>query len=197
MDHDAHEGFHVGNDADGLKGAAVVELDDRRGVDVDADDVDPGGQEIADRDRVERGCDHEAEGDALDFFAHHTLRLDGVGDDVGERAVVADAAAEDVVDAVLHAVVHDARFEDAFFDGWADAAGAADAVDRAEVMLVARFDNVAFFELHAEAGGKERLFDVVRRKRVAREQDFEIAFADEFAEVLAAAAVDDCGAADE
>ncbi len=146
---------------------------------------------------MQGGRDHEAERDALDFFAHDALRLDGVGDDIGERAVVADAAAEDVVDVVLHAVVHDARIEDAFFDGGADAAGAADAVDRAEVVLVARFDDVAAFELHAEAGGEERLFDVVRGEGVAREQDFEIAFADQFAEVFAAAAVNDGGATDE
>ena len=58
--------------------------------------------------------------------------------DLGQRAVVADAAGQQEIDAVADALVHDARGEHAALDGLADAAGAADAVDRPQVVLVAR-----------------------------------------------------------
>ena len=61
----------------------------------------------------------------------------------------------------------------------ADAAEAADAVDRPQVMLVAGFDDVAAVEAHAEAGAEQGLLDVVRGQGVAGEQPVDVAAADQ------------------
>ena len=83
-----------------MKRAAIVELDDRRRIDVDADDFHPGGQQIADRHRVQRRGDHQAERNIANLLAHLPLRFERVGDHIGQRAVVADAAGEQKIDVV-------------------------------------------------------------------------------------------------
>ena len=93
-----------------------------------------------------------------------------VGDHLGQRAVVANAAGQQEIDVVAHAFVHDAGGQQAGFDGLADAAGAADAVDRPQVMLVAGLGQVAPLEIDAQAGAEQGLLDVVRGQRVAGEQ---------------------------
>ena len=47
------------------------------------------------------------------FSPHQLLGLQHVGDDLGQRAVVADAAGQEEIDAVADALVHDARGEHA------------------------------------------------------------------------------------
>ncbi len=82
-------------------------------------------------------------------------------------------------------------------DGLADAAGAADAVDRPQMMLVPRFGQIAALQVHAQAGAEQRLLDVVRGQGVAGEQHVDVAAANQLAQVLAAAGVHDRRAADQ
>ena len=89
------------------------------------------------------------------------------------------------------------RGEHAAFDRLADPAGAANAVDRAQVMFVARLGQVAAIEIDAQAGAEEGLLDVVRGQGVAGEEHVDIAHADELLEELAAAGVHDGRPADQ
>ena len=77
------------------------------------------------------------------------------------------------------------------FDGTADSSQTSNAVDRPQMMLVSRFHNVAAIQSHAQAGSKQSLLDVMSRQCVAREEDIDIAGANESANVLAAASVHD------
>ena len=54
--------------------------------------------------------------DVADLGAHLPLGLEHVGDHVGQRAVVADAAGQQEIDVVLDALVHDAGREHALLD---------------------------------------------------------------------------------
>ena len=77
-----------------LRAAAVGQLGDGRGVDVDADQRDRRRQDVAGRDRVQHRRDHDGEADAGQLGAHRALPLDHVGVDVGQRPVVAHRADE-------------------------------------------------------------------------------------------------------
>ena len=63
-------------------------------------------------------------------------RVVGIGDDIGHRPVVPDAARQDKRHIVANAFVHDAAFENALFDRRLDAPQAADGVDGPEMVLV-------------------------------------------------------------
>ena len=108
LDQRPEERLDVGHQADGLERAAVVEFDDRRWVDVDANDFDPRRQQIADRHRMQRRGDHQAKRDAANFLSHLPLSFQRVGDNFRQRAVVADAAGQQEIDVVLNALIHDA-----------------------------------------------------------------------------------------
>ena len=119
------------------------------------------------------------------------LRLDQIHHRLGQRAVVADAAGEHELDALLHALVHDARLQHAALDGGADAAGAVDGVDRRHVIAVALLDRRAGHQIDAERRARQRELDVVHGQRVPGEDDVHVALADQRREVLDAAGVDD------
>ena len=125
------------------------------------------------------------------------LGFEHVGDHVGQRAVVADAAGQQEIDVVLHAFVHDAGGEHALVDRVANRAAAANAVDRPQVMLVAGLGNARLVEMDAQAGAEERLLDVVRGQRVAGKQLVDVAAANQRAQDRSAAGVDDRRAADD
>ena len=69
--------------------------------------------------------------------------------------------------------------EHAAFDRRADAAGAANAVDRPQVMLVARLGQAAAVEIDAQAGAEQGLLDVVGGQGVAGEEHVDVAHADQ------------------
>lgn len=146
---------------------------------------------------MKRRGDHQAERHVADLLAHAGLSDERVGDHFGERAIIADAAGEQKLDIVSHALVHDPAFELAACNRLADAAGAANTIDRPQVVLVAGFDDVAAVESNAETGAVESLLDVVRRQSVTGKEAVDVAAADEVREMLDTAGVNDRRAADE
>ena len=77
------------------------------------------------------------------------------------------------------------------FDGLADRAGAADLINRLEVVSVAAGDADAARQVDAERCAKEVVLDVVDGQGVAGEQRLDVAVSDELFEVSTAAGVDD------
>ena len=75
-----------------------------------------------------------------------------------------------------------------------DAAEPANGVDGAQVVFVALLGRQAVVQRDAQAGAVQSQLDVVRGQGVAGEQHVEVAAADQPADVLAAAGVDDGGA---
>jgi hypothetical protein len=73
----------VGDDASGLGRATVRELGHRGLVDVDADERDGRGENVARRDRVEHRRHHDREADAVELRPHRPLPLEHVGVDLG------------------------------------------------------------------------------------------------------------------
>ena len=132
---------------------------------------------------------HEHEADAIERSRVAVLRLDEIHHGVRQRTIVAHAAREHVVHAVHDAVVHHAGGEHARLDRAAQAAGAADRVDRAHVMAMAAFDRAAGLEVDAERRAVQRLLGIVDRERVAGQQHVDEAAADQLAEVHTAAGV--------
>src|SRR5262249_11259943 len=123
--------------------------------------------------------------------------LDDVGDDLGERAVVADGPGQDELDTILDARIHDAGREQAGFDRLTDAAYRADPVDRAQVVFVTGVRGLPAIQGHPKRSPVQRILDVVRRQGVAGEEDVDVATLDEAAKVLAGAGVDDGWPGDE
>ena len=87
--------------------------------------------------------------------------------------------------------------EHALLDRGANRAAAANAVDRPQVMLVARFGDAGVGQVNAQARAEQRLLDVVRRQRVAGEQLVDVAAANQLAHGRPAAGVDDRRPADD
>ena len=87
--------------------------------------------------------------------------------------------------------MHQARAEHAGFDGAGNAAGTAHGVDGAHVIAMAVLDRMAATEIDAERSAGQRDLDVVHRERVTREEDVDVAEADQITEVLRAAGVHD------
>ena len=122
------------------------------------------------------------------------LRLDQIHDRLGQRAIVANAAGQHVVDAA--ALTHSYMIpdvNDALLDGLADAARPAHGVDGAHVMVVPALDRPSRFEVDAERRAEHRELDVVDGQRVARQQHLHVAGANELGEIRRAAGVDDDG----
>ena len=132
------------------KASAIGQLRDHRGIDIDAERFHRRRQQIPDGDRVQHRAHHHAIVTPSELGPHRFLRLDRVGDDIGQRAVIADGAGQDKIDVVLHAGIHDAALQQTARDGLSDAAGAADGVDRAQMILRA-FDRARApcSEIHA------------------------------------------------
>jgi hypothetical protein len=63
----------VGHQADRLEAAAITELDHGGRIDIDANDLHPGGQQIADGDRMQHCGDHQAVFDVADAGPHLPL----------------------------------------------------------------------------------------------------------------------------
>ena len=131
------------------KAPAIGQLRDDPGIDIDAKCFHGRGQQISDRDRVQHRAHHHRDRDPFEFGPHRFLRLDRVGDDVGQRPVIADGTGEDKIDVVFHAGVHDAALEQTARDGLPDPAGSANGVDRAHMILRALVGERAVLEIHA------------------------------------------------
>ncbi len=106
-----------------------------------------GRQHVADGDAVQHRREHQAgAAPAARSAASRFCACDHVGDHVGHRAVVADAAGEHERRARLDERVHEAAGDHALVDGGLDGAAAADGVDGAQVMLVTAGDRRAVLE---------------------------------------------------
>src|SRR5262249_26039445 len=125
------------------------------------------------------------------------LRVDDVGDRVGNRPVVADAAGKDERHASADAFVHHTRRQHAGADRRLDAAGAIDRIDGAHVVTVPAGYRSPLLEIHAERRAEERELRVVDGERIPGQQDVHEARADQPAEVRGAAGVDENGPGDE
>ena len=139
-------------------------------IDVDADDLHRRGHHVHDGDGVEHRAHHEDERDVAQLLAHDALRFERIGDDAGKRAVVANRAGKDDVDAVFDAGVHDPAREEALRDGGGDPAGRADLVDRVHVVFVTGLGQPAPLNADAERGAIENALDVVNGEAVASEK---------------------------
>ena len=95
------------------------------------------------------------------------------------------------------ALVEDPRFHDALIDRLADAAGAADRVDGAHVVMVPAFDGAPGLEVDAERRAEHRELDVVDGERVAGQQHLHVAGANQAGEIRRAAGMHDDGSGDE
>ncbi len=132
-------------------------------------------QHVPRGDGVQQRGHHQGEADLGDAPAHLGLRGDDVADHLRQRAVVADARRQDEVHAVLDRVVHDPVGDRAILDGGADRAGLTDAVDGADVVLVAVFGGHPVGQRDAQRRAVEVALDVVGRQRVAGEQHVHVA----------------------
>ena len=131
----------------------------------------------------------------VNVSAHLLLGVDNIGDNFGERAIVTDRSRQDDVDAVLHAVVHHTRRQHTAINCLTNPADRADAIDRAQVVLVTRLDGFAAIKGNTKRGAIERAFDVVRCERVASEKHIDVAAGNELTEVIARCGVNDRRAA--
>ena len=75
------------------------------GIDIDADDLHPARQHVAGGDGVQHGAEAEHQARALELLGVGVLRGVHVGDGVGQRSIVAQAAREHERHAGLHALV--------------------------------------------------------------------------------------------
>jgi len=71
------------------------------------------------------------------LLADSVLCLDGVGDGVGQGAIVPDGTRDDVGHVVLNTLVHHTRIDETLVNGRLDAAGADDLAYRVDVVFVA------------------------------------------------------------
>src|SRR5262245_37929625 len=90
----AKEWLEVRDEAKSLEGATVRKLSDDARVDVHASCLDAGGEQIADSDGVQHGAEHQCKFNSSQSGAHRFLRLDDIGDDFRQRAIVANRAGE-------------------------------------------------------------------------------------------------------
>ena len=114
-----------------------------------------------------------------------------VGVHAGERAVVADRAAEHVRNLVHHAGVHDAVLDDPLLHRRLDRARGAHLVDRAHVQPVAAAAWPRRSEVMPSVVREDRRLDVVHADGVAGEQRADEAVGDEPGHVGARARVDE------
>ena len=191
------EEANVGDDADGLAGAAVADFGRHSRVDIDADNFHPTGEHVAGGDGVQHGAQAEHKSSALQLFVIGVLRLIHVGDGIGEWAVVAEAAGEDEWHAGFDAFVHHTRCQPAGIDGALNAAGVIDGVDGAHVIAVAVFFQAAVDDADAEGSAEEGGFNVMNGEGVATEKGIDPAVADELGERPDASGVNDDGAGDD
>ena len=110
------------------------------------------------------------------------LGLHRVGDHVGQGTVVADGAGQHVGDVAPDDLVEEAGGQHALLHRLADAAAAADAVDGAQMMLVAAFDRLALGQVDAQRSVEEGRLDVVDRDGVAAEDHVDPAARDQLGE---------------
>src|SRR5262245_1932894 len=128
---------------------------------------------------MQGGGDHQGEANAADVLAHLLLGIEHIGDDLGQGAIVADAAGQDKGDAVADALVHDAAFQDPLCDCVFDPSLPANGVDGPQVMFVAFLSGQTTLQGHSQAGAVEGLFDVVGGQGVAGEKDIQVTHANQ------------------
>src|SRR5205807_5155915 len=82
------------------------------------------------------------------------------------------------------AFIHDAALEDSLGHGGLDAAKPANRVNGAQVVFVPLLGRQTAFQRDAQTRTVKRVFDVVRGQGVAREEDIQVAGADELADMV-------------
>src|SRR5207253_1071081 len=81
-------------------------------------------QHVADADAVQHACEHQHQRHVLQTLGVAILGPDEVHVRLGQRAIVANAAGQHVLDAALLALVENPGLDDLLRDGFADAADA-------------------------------------------------------------------------
>ena len=90
----SQEWFNVGHNRHRLKGAAIRQLDNRRRIDIDTDNLHPGGKQVADGHGMQHRREHEAERHIANPFTHLSLSDDGVRNHIRQRTIVTNASGQ-------------------------------------------------------------------------------------------------------
>ena len=147
----ADEEADVGDDAEGLVAAAIGELGDDGLVDVDAEGLDTGGQDVARGDGVQRRGQHQRDADARHEVAHGVGRLDDVGSSTsGSGPSSRSEPASTNGTSWRDALVHHAAVDVAGLDRGGDRAVAPHLVDDAQVVGVAALGRAPSCDRDAE-----------------------------------------------
>ena len=184
------------DDADGFQRAAVGKLRDDGGIDVHADEADAGGGHVSHADGMEHRGEHEDHFGALEKAGVVSLRLKEIHLRVGQGAVIANGAGQRELDVVPDAFIENAAGERALGDGGGNAAGAADGINRAQVMAVAAVDGDAPLQVDAQGCSEEGLLDIMHGHGIPAEQRLHVTLANQPREVFARAGVDGDGTGD-
>ena len=140
---------------------------------------------------------HQRVGHADKLRTHRPLRFQGVGNYFRQRTVVANRPREHETGFLAHTLVHHALAEDAFGHGRRDAAGRADRIDRAHMVLVPFLGHRPFAQINAERRAVERVLNVVRGERVAGKEQVHVTPGDQFLQMLSGTGVNDGRPADD
>lgn len=93
---------------------------------------------------------------------------------LGKRAVVTDASGECERNVALHAFIEDPLGENPLFDGLFHRAAPEDLVDGPEMVAMPVFDRFATFDVDAERGSEQALFDIVMRLMRCRKGEIDV-----------------------
>ena len=94
----------------------------------------------------------------------------------------------------MHASGHNAGLDFSALDRGADGTHATNKIDGPEMMLMAAARRRAALQAHAERCPVKRRFHIVRRQRIAREKDIDVAISDEPSQIFVGSSVNDGGA---
>ena len=146
---------------------------------------------------MQHACEHQHQRHVLQTLGVAILGPDEVHVRLGQRAIVANAAGQHVLDAALLALVENPGLDDLLRDGFADAADAPHGVNRAHVVMMSAFDGPSGFEVDAKRRPEQLQFDVMHRERVAGEQHVHVSAPDQLRQIGSAAGMHDDGTGDD
>lgn len=93
--------LHIGDQTDRLKGPPVGKLRDHGRINIHTHGLHRSRKQIAGGDCMQSCRHHHRETYAANFLAHQFLGLQGIDDDVGKRAIIANRSGENKIHAFL------------------------------------------------------------------------------------------------
>ena len=138
---------------------------------------------------MQHGPQAQHQSGALQLLGIGVLGGVHVGDGIGQRTIVAQAAGQHERHIGAHAFVEDAARQAPGFDRLAHAAGMINGVDGAHVIAMAVLFLPSVGQAHAQRGAEQRRLRVVYAQRVAAEQRVYESAADQRRQTLHAAGV--------